>query len=219
MCKKVNQRKIFSQNLTMNKVWISGQLVCGAYFVLFQEKRKIVHIHISVHANFYLNWLSVTLIITFLRFKINFLYCSTLSSSNFTTWGELLALKPRTVNNLLNLLSEWDLFSSSLYVTSYRSYRMRENCERKSDPTFAAIQAVPHQSSRRISVSGLLFWLINWFYCPWMNYITCRSCKSSWVSLFWLSVAFWAPSDCFCSFCKRLSSLLWRHLFAHPRTN
>ena len=110
MCKKVNQRKIFSQNLTMNKVWISGQLVCGAYFVLFQEKRKIVHIHISVHANFYLNWLSVTLIITFLRFKINFLYCSTLSSSNFTTWGELLALKPRTVNNLLNLLSEWDLF-------------------------------------------------------------------------------------------------------------
>ena len=110
LCKKENQRKIFSQNLTMNKVWISGQLVCGAYFVLFQEKRKIVHIHISVHANFYLNWLSVTLIITFLRFKINFLYCSTLSSSNFTTWGELLALKPRTVNNLLNLLSEWDLF-------------------------------------------------------------------------------------------------------------
>ena len=35
--------------------------------------------------------------------------------------------------------------------------RMRENCERKSDPTFAAIQALPHQSSRRISVSGLLF--------------------------------------------------------------
>ena len=61
--------------------------------------------------------------------------------------------------------------------------RTRENCERKSDPTFAAIQAVPHQSSRRISVSGLLFWLINWFYCPSMHYITCLSCKSSWEAL------------------------------------
>ena len=33
-----------------------------------------------------------------------------------------------------------------------RVNRMMEYCERKSDPTIAAIQAVPHQSSSRISV-------------------------------------------------------------------
>ena len=30
--------------------------------------------------------------------------------------------------------------------------RTTENCERKSDPTIAAILAVPHQGSRRVSV-------------------------------------------------------------------
>ena len=76
---------------------------------MFQVIRKIDHIRISVPTNFHLNWLSGTLIIAFLRFKINFQYYPTLTSSNFTTWRELLALKPRTVSNLLSLLSECDL--------------------------------------------------------------------------------------------------------------
>ena len=37
-------------------------------------------------------------------------------------------------------------------VCATSRYRTMENCLRKSDPTFAAIQAVRHQSSSRISV-------------------------------------------------------------------
>ena len=67
------------------------------------------------------------------------------------------------------------------------------------------MQAVPHQSSRRISISGLLFWLINWFYCPSMHHITCLSCKSCWESLISTEWRIFGALWLFCSFfCERL---------------
>ena len=77
-----------------------------AFLVVFRETRKKGHIHISVHTNFQLNWLTVAKVITFLNFKINFPSIPLLRSATFTTWVSLSPLKPRTVNKPLNWASE-----------------------------------------------------------------------------------------------------------------
>ena len=69
-----------------------------AFLVVFHVTRKKVHIHISVHTNFQLNWLTVAKVMTFLNFKINFPSITLLRSATFTTWVSLLALKRRTVH-------------------------------------------------------------------------------------------------------------------------
>ena len=147
------------QLLWRNSIWQPSFLIwrkIGKLEIFLKSLERPILMTISIKKEIPLNFCPASTTYLYFCFFESFIPSMNQGKQSFL-WRRPLNINGNATFTVMSNVNYFDLVRElRAEITKYqlyiRWYRMMENCERKSDPTIAAIQAVPHQSSSRISV-------------------------------------------------------------------